>query len=496
MCLKRLINYKTFITLVFITLLGVLFRTYNLVDLFGFAHDADLYSWIAKDIIVNGNIRLIGQQTSAEGVYIGSLFYYLLVPLFTLFNMDPIGSAYLAPIVGAATILSYYFCFSRLFHKTAGLTAAFIHAISLSSVGFDRWIVPTITTKLWAIWYLYTLIMLARGNFRVLPILGILIALTWHIHLALLPALIAIPIAIYVSKKLPSLKQSLYSLASLIFFSIPFLVFETRNNFLQISSILQSFSHELGGSTGWYKAMIVTEFIAKNTNDLFFYPNSISGGLKFIPLLVVGLSTAFLIRKQILRMKETILMFSWILGILLYFSLSSKPISEYYFINFEVIIIAVISLLFSYFMGLSKAYKSLVISFFVILLVRNFQINATTDPIHTGYKERKAVAEFISNDIKAKNYPCVGINYITYPGENVGFRYFFYLYNLKLAPPSNNVPVYSIVYPYSWSEKEIAQSYGPMGVILPAKVPDKKTLDYHCSGANTNLTEPVLGFVE
>jgi len=487
---------KTYLLLMIIILVGALFRTYNLPERFGFAHDADLYSWIVKDIVVDHNLRLIGQETSASGVYIGPLFYYLLIPFFLIFNMDPIGSAYLGLVIGLLTTLSYFYCLSKIFNKTVGLIAAFLNSTLLFTVGFDIWVVPTITTKLWAIWYLYTLLMLSRGNFKVLPLLGLLIGLIWHIHLALIPALLAIPVAIYVSKKIPSKKQILYFILIILITSLPLIIFELRNNFIQIQSIINSFTEKLGGGTGIYKLMVSLEFIAKNTNSLFFFPNSISSTFKFIPVLLISAIGVFLVAKKILKVKEVVIFLTWILGILFYFSLSSKPISEYYFVNIEVIILTVFSLLISYLLSLSQVFKYLVLIFAIFIIANNFQYYVNYTPSSAGYLERKLVTEFIKNDVENKGYPCIGINYITYRGENVGFRYLSYYYNLKLAPPSNNVPVYSIVYPHAWSGKEITKSFGPMGVIVPAKTPPKEIMDYHCSGANINLTEPVLGFVK
>lgn len=71
---------RKFLILGFIILLGLFFRTYKVVDNLSFAHDSDLYSWIAKDIIVDKHFRLIGQLTTAPGIYIGGLFYFLLFP--------------------------------------------------------------------------------------------------------------------------------------------------------------------------------------------------------------------------------------------------------------------------------------------------------------------------------------------------------------------------------------------------------------------------------
>ena len=103
--------------LIFILLIPLFFRSYQIIDRYDFAHDADLFSWIVKDIVINHHYRLIGQLTSADGIYIGPLFYYLLIPFFIITKMDPIGAVIPITILGVLTVLSYYIVFSKLFNK-------------------------------------------------------------------------------------------------------------------------------------------------------------------------------------------------------------------------------------------------------------------------------------------------------------------------------------------------------------------------------------------
>lgn len=489
-------RHKYFLILSFILIIGLFFRTYKLVERFGFGHDADLYSWIVKDIVADHHFRLIGQLTSAEGIFIGPFFYYLLVPFYLISGMDPVGSAYLSPLMGILTILSYYFVLSKLFNKQVGIVAAFLQAVLLGPVGFDRWLVPTITTKLWTIWYLYTVFMISRGNFRVLPLLGVLIGLIWHVHLALLPVLLAIPFSFLFSKKIPSLKQIALFLLSLIIISLPLLSFEARHNFIQTISLIQSFSVNHEGGVGWYKFGVNLDKIAKNTDNLFFIPNSLPDILKLPFTLGLLLSSWVLIKKKILKKFEVAILFIWIAGIIFYFSVSSTLVSEYYFANLEVIFLTLASLLLYTVFKSSVWGRYLILLLLSGLLVKNIYFYLTNEPFHIGYVEKKGITQFIISDSKKKNFPCVAINYITPPGENVGFRYLFYINNLKLAPPSDKVPVYSIVFPYEWSKNEVKAVFGHMGVISPAKIPTRKNLEYHCSGANTNLTDPMFGYVE
>lgn len=487
---------KTYM-LVLIVLLGLFFRTYQLVERFGFGHDADLYSWIVKDIVIDHHFRLVGQLTSAEGIFIGPFFYYLLTPFYLIFGMDPVGSAYLSPMLGILTIISYFFVLSKLFNKRVGLIAAFLQAVLLGAVGFDRWVVPTITTKLWAVWYLYTLFMIARGNFKVLPYLGILIGLIWHIHLALIPALLAVPFSLFFSKKIPTLKQFTFFLIPLIITSLPLLIFEVRHNFTQTISLIQSFFTSQGkGAVGWYKFSTNLDKIARNIDTLFFLPSSLPQNLKLPFTASLLLSSLILIKKKILKSYEVILFLVWIIGVVSYFTISSTQVSEYYFTNLEIIFLTLGTLLIYAVFKSSLLGRYFILLLLCLLLVKNVAFYLTDNPFHIGYVEKKGITRFIVSDAKKNNFPCVAINYITMPGENVGFRYLFYINDLKLAPPSNKVPVYSIVFPYEWSEKEVTAIFGHMGVIPPAKIPPRKELDYDCSGANTNLTDPLFGYVE
>jgi 4-amino-4-deoxy-L-arabinose transferase-like glycosyltransferase len=192
--------------LIIFVLLCLFFRTYKLETYYTFEHDQDLYSWIVKDILVDHHQRMIGQLTSIDGVFIGPLFYYLLVPFYALFNMNPLSAIIPILIISVLTVISIYYVFSKNFKKETGLIGAFIYSVSLGSAFNDRWIVPTQPTILWSVWYLYVMLALLKGNFKVLPIVGILVGLIWHIHIALVILLIPIPIAIFLSKKRLQLK--------------------------------------------------------------------------------------------------------------------------------------------------------------------------------------------------------------------------------------------------------------------------------------------------
>ncbi len=486
---------KKYRILLLVLLAGVFFRTYKVVERFEFAHDGDLYSWIAKDILVDHHLRLIGQLTTAAGIYIGPFFYYLLTPFYYIFNMDPIAALVPVFLIGLSTILSYYYVFSRVFNKQVGLIITFLYSVLLTTSGFDRWVVPTVTTPLWSVWYFYILFMILKKDYSKLWILGILIGMIWHIHLALIPTLLALPFAIGLSKKLPNKKQLLLFIGALFISNLPLVVFEFKHNFSQFHSLISNFEEDYGGGKGIYKLMLIIIKISSNTLNLYFMPHvpEILKSQWFAP--IVFISIAGLLKLKLLNKSQLLVIVCWVIGPILFFTFSSAVLSEYYFSNLYIIFLLIPSLWIYYLYQRSNIFKVVTILALVFLGMMNAYYLAQQDYYPKGYLQRKAVAQFIKDDAQEKGYPCISLNYITAPGENVGFRYFFWLNNLHVNHPDSGSPIYHIVLPEEYSD-EVVKRFGHIGVIVPKTVGTKEEIKYSCSGQNSNLTDPMFGYTD
>lgn len=482
--------------LILIISLGFFFRTYQIVERFEFAHDGDLYSWIIKDMVVDGHFRLIGQLTTAPGVFIGPLFYYLLTPFFILFNMDPVGSLIPITVLGMLSIISYYFVFSRLFSKQTGLIAAFLHTTLFSPVVFDRAVVPSTPTHIWMIWYFYVVLNLVRGNFKVLPILGILIGLIWHIHVALLPPLLAIPAAIILARKIPPKVEIIKFIAALLIFSLPLIIFELKHNFSQTLSLAGNLLSDQGGSKGLEKLNLILVYLGRNISRFFLYPQMVPEVTFRAWFFIILLPVLIFLRSGILKTKEFMVLFFWVAGVIVFYTFSSTIISEYYFTNLEVIFMMIVSLSLAKLLNQGKWWQVILIILLVGLLIKNIYFFVNQSFYKKGYLERKEAASFISNHAKEQGFPCVAVSYITKPGGNVGFRYFFYLNKLHVNQPWSGSPVYTIVNPPELAEGKKERLFGQIKVIPPEKVSSKEEIAKSCSGENSNLTDSLFGFTK
>lgn len=498
--IRKFINYAKkhphLVLLCLILIIALFFRAYKLIEWFEFAQDGDLYSWIVKDIVVDKHLRLIGQLTTAPGIFIGPAFYYILIPFFLVARMDPVGAVIPITLIGVLTVASYYYVFSKLFNKEAGLVIAFLYAILLSLVIFDRRVVPSTPTNLWLVWYFYTVLMIRRGNFSVLPLLGVLIGLIWHIHIALAPALIAVPVALVFSGKIPPLKQIFLSVFAFFVTSLPLILFEARHNFSQTTSFIQNLFINQGGGTGFEKMQLVIIKMFGDIIRLFFYPQGLPFINHYLFIALLLLSGLLLVKKQLLHIRELTIFYVWIGTIILFYTFSSTIISEYYFANIEIIFLTIAALLLYLLYKSSRLGKYWTIGILLVVFFKNSFFILTTDIYHKGYVERKGAAAFITEDAQKHGLPCVAISYITSPGENVGFRYFFFLNNLKTTQIQEGAATYSIVLPPHLAQGQNEKLFGQIKIIPPEKIPPTAEITKSCSGQNANLTDPLFGFTK
>jgi len=489
------IKNKIFWIVGFIILVGLFLRLYNGAELFNYTHDQDLAGWIIKDVVVNYHLRLIGQLTSTPGVFIGPLFYYLLIPFYLIFKMDPIGGIYLVAAIGAFAIWSSYYVFSKIFSEKVGLISALVYAVSSYTVFNDREVVPTMPLMLWSIWFFYSLHLILMGNQKKGFLLAaILTALIWHINSGLFILLPIYLVAFIMSKKRLDFKSLFVPFILLIILSAPLILFETRHGFSETKAMIFSATQSQGDILkGTAKLAKIFDVVIKDVADLLWgYPPGVPKTLAFW---IVSIATILIFIKRKIEKKTFCIMLIWMLVTTGFFAIFSKPVSEYYLNSLTIVWIAFISVIFATLIE-SKKVKYLGYLLLALFAYFSFYRFFTYPKNHEGYVERKQVVAYIKADAVVHGYPCVAISYITSPGYNLGYRWFFYLAKVSTRPVSSNAPVYSIVFPLSSVDK-FDKSFGALGVINPDYSRyNIKGVAKSCQGDNFNLTDSMFGYTQ
>ena len=479
--------------------LGLFFRVYKPLQSYMYAHDQDLAGWIIKDILVNKHLRLIGQETSSQGVFIGPLFYYLQIPFYLLTKMDPSGTILLVTLLGMFTVFSFYYCFSKMFGKKVGLIASFIYAVTMYYVNTDREVVPTMPVYLWSVWFLYGTWLILKGKSRAYVLLGFLIGIIWNFNLALVILIPLIIVAQIFSKTKINFKHVLLGIVVFVITMSPYFVFEARHSLRQTKAIISSLvtpkDYIPGTGRGLAKLDRVLQLVHKNVNSIFWGP------IRPLPthwtLYLLIILFVFLYKKRIISKDLFVITSFWLLIYVVFFALNSIDVSEYYLNGMNVIWILIVSMWIAHLLKGNNSLKRKAAIFILVLIGGFGMYGLLTKSINrSGYLDRKAIVKFIKEDSGRKGYPCVSVSYITTPGNDFGYRYFFWLEKMHVNKPISNSPVYSIVFPHSMVDR-IDKSFGALGLVLPDYARyNKEDVEKSCQGENQNLTEPMFGYTQ
>lgn len=472
--------------------LSLFVRAYDFKNRFAYDHDSDLSSWIVKDIVFDKHHRLIGQLTSAPGVFIGSLFYYSLIPFYASTNFDPIGTVAYSWVVGIIGTLSMYYVVSRIHGKKAGIIGTIIYSGSYGIGITERQVVPTMWIFVWTIWFYYSICKLIQSDKKSLIYLAILFSLVWHIQFNLASlALIVIGVLVFNLKRF-TIRDFILPIVVFVFLSSPLLLFEYRHGFSQIKSILGSVKNEEAVKrTKIEKIENVFRYVSRNVDYLYYERQDKFPEYLLFSLMSIGLIGITITKK--IDKKISIVLFTWLGLFIAFFVYHPINLSEYYLNALQIIWIIVPAVLFSKNSKLINLFTILLISLFVI---HNISRVVNHVPNRYGYLQKTNLVKFIKSDSSQRGFPCVSISYITDRGYELGYRYLLWYHQVKTAKIDNSVPVYSIVFPLSRVNK-VDHTFGSLGLVLPPyQNYSSESVTALCGGSDYNTTESMFGFTK
>lgn len=247
--LKNLKNWNIYILLLMLLLcIHIFFRFYQIEQRNSFGWDQVDNAWMAKNIIVDHRIPLIGVPIKGDsGFNLGPLYYYLITPFYWVFDLDPIASGVFAGITSLLTFFTLYWVVSRIFSRKVALFAVFLHTVSFAIISLDRvqWNVNFIEPVSLIVFYaLYKII---SGNPRYFLLLSAAIGFSAHVHFtSVFYPLIIILTLPFMPRGFYTLKYIGVSIPLFFVFLIPTFLTQAQERNDQISNIqnyLQIYYH-------------------------------------------------------------------------------------------------------------------------------------------------------------------------------------------------------------------------------------------------------------
>ena len=131
-------KHHELIFLALFILVAVILRFSHIFTLNFFTYDQARDALFVKRMIVDGEFRLLGTQTSLPGMYLPPFYYYTLIPILWLSRLNPVGIDIYSALIGVATVPLIWFVANKIFGKPAGLFAAGLFAVSPLVVELTR----------------------------------------------------------------------------------------------------------------------------------------------------------------------------------------------------------------------------------------------------------------------------------------------------------------------------------------------------------------------
>jgi len=419
-------NKFEFFLLLLILLLASFLRLWRIYDFAVFLGDEGRDALVVKKMIVEHRFTLLGPMTSVGNMYLGPVYYYMMIIPLWLTRLDPVGPAMMVAIIGVLTVLLIYLTGRDFFDKLVGLTAALLYAVSPLVISHTRSSWNPNPMPFFALLAIYSLFKAIKNqDRRWLMVLGLSLGITTQLHYMSLILIGSIFLFLLILRPKFSLKDYFLLFISFVLVLVPQILFELRHDFVISKSIItflkerevspDSFSKLLACAFSLYKRLFTSLIGLKNRflgNLLALF----SGALGF-----------FILVKEREFLKKNLgltILFFWITLGVLELGFYRGDIHDHYFgFLFPAPFLLFSSMIcFSFRSKIGLPIGSMIVFFLFLINLRQTPFFAKENP---GYHIRKAkeVARLIANDADNQKFNLIWISPVhDYLAMN--YRYF------------------------------------------------------------------------
>lgn len=240
--------------IIWLTAIGAFLRLYRLEASLQFLGDQGRDALILRNMLVNYDLPFIGPVTSVGSFFLGPLYYYLMAPFLWLFKFNPAGPAYATAIIGILTIPALYLVTKKMLSASAAKLAALFYTF-----GF----IPIIETR--GAWNPNPMPLAALGiiygfyltNYKNQP-KGLLLAAA-SLGVALQLHYMIVFLAPFILWQLFLARRHVRELVPaagiFLLFNLPLLLFEIKNNWLNVRGLLEFLGKHQYGSLDWWQVI-------------------------------------------------------------------------------------------------------------------------------------------------------------------------------------------------------------------------------------------------
>ena len=399
--------------IIVILITSLFLRLYRLDDLMPFIGDFAWFYLSARDMILTGNIPLVGITSSHTWVHQGPLWTYLLAITLYISNFNPLSGAYLTGTIGAVTVYLIYKVGTQMFSKFVGLASAIFFATSPLVVLHSRMPYHTSLIPTASILFIFFLYKWIKGDVRFFPlaifVLGILynlelFTMVFWIMLLLVFAYGVIKKKMWIREAI-KLKTVLLSVFLFLFTMLPMIIYDIRESsgFFQTTAFFRLIKIYLfsGSQTFNFETMrgVFHSLFTYNQRLVF-----LGSGIVALLLTVVSFFYLIVRHSSLARMTKSLLLL-WVAIPLCAIIVSQTPSEAYVPVLFPPVILS-ISLLLNY---IYKLYSFVPIIAIAFIAITNSYLPLAKNYLNGfSFSKRLTIAKEIIEKSEGKEYNLIG----------------------------------------------------------------------------------------
>ena len=443
---------KQYWPIIFLTAVGGILRLWNIGGGLQFLGDQGRDALMMYRLLTQGDLPFIGPITSVGGFYLGPLYYYLMAPFLWLARFNPVGPAAATAVLGIVTVPLLYWVAKKLFSHRVGLWAAGLYALAYIPISETRSAWNPNLMPLAALGIIYGF----QTRNLLLAAVSLGAALQLHYMIVFLAPVILWQVFL-VRKKV---KELLIALVILLLMMTPLILFEVKNNWLNVKGLMEFLTkHQYGSLNLWEVAKNTVGRSEQAIGMVLGFGRDFSSLRTWVTRVFLLLLLIFFKRVKFLGI--------YLLSTIAMLAVYQDNIYPHYLgFLFPAVFILTAAIL-------SRMPKLFLPAFAVLFLAYNLP------PINSLLRQNgnlanvKKTAQFISEDIRLNNYRQVNLALIDgtrdYPAMN--FRYFLTVKGIEVLG-IDQYPQTRILYlisPYRQTEI-LQQPMWEIQALLPAEV--------------------------
>jgi len=352
--LKKYFTHKTYIFLFLIILAGIFLRIYKIENNYYYSGELGKELLFIRQFALNKTLPLVGMATSHSWLYYGPFYYWLMIPVFNIFNGNPYILFCVGLVISVIGLFLNYIVVKKIADNKIALLSTLIQSISplliwqtrLSKLHVFFWVLmPVLMYLMYLIW---------NNKRKWIFVSGLVFGLLFSFHFSQIPIVGVFALLFWFKKNVYKAKDWLYFIIGTIVPNIT-LIWQDKNLVLWLPYRIANVTEK--NPSGTFNSL--SEYFGKN----LFWDNK----LWVVGLVVFILLFANYLYKNYKKINSDFLTFYIIIsiGLMLFANIlhGSSPIHYY------LPVFTTVPILYSIYLSKIKSWYFIVLPIFIYNLV-------------------------------------------------------------------------------------------------------------------------------